>query len=209
MAHKPHLVSHCSQHLALHLSFWANCMCCQLNWKPWQHAHLSHAGQSYTEKYVQLKRSPKYRCWNTWNCFFQNIFKYKYAHRHCDVKIAVSAIKERYMPSATILMLLSKKLQTKITSHRYAHFVVYYIFFFTLICFNNYALFWHFESFPWHSVYYLICITICHWKCACSKVRSEVTRNWAFFLLIHFGFMKTSFLAAQSSWQQIAVVNVW
>lgn len=45
------------------------------------------------------------------------------------------------MLSATVLMLLLKKFQTKITSHRYAHFVLYYIFFFTLICFNNYALF--------------------------------------------------------------------
>lgn len=57
------------------------------------------------------------------------------------LKSEVSAIKGTYMLSAIILMLLSKKLQTKITSHRYAHFVLYYIFFFALICFNNYALF--------------------------------------------------------------------
>lgn len=63
-------------------------------------------------------------------------------------------------------MLLSKKLQTKITSQRYAHFVLYYASLFTPICFNNYSLFWHFESFPWHSAYYLIRVTSCHWKCA-------------------------------------------
>lgn len=195
----------------VHLS-WANCTCYQLNWNPWQCAHLNHEGQSSTEKYVQLKRSPKYRWGNAWNCFFQNIFKCKYAHRHCKVKIRSQSYKRNIHSKVLSFWccLLSKKLQTKITSHRYAHFVLHYAFLFTPICFNNYALFWHFESFPWHSAYYLIRVTSCHWKCAVhwSWIWGDKQLSF-FFLPINFSFMKTSFLTAWSSWQQIAAVNIW